>query len=152
MVRRWPGGLFLLGLILVLSIRPALGAQSEAKDQITAIYVRFKIQSVTKENSYMGELWVANTQFADAQVGEKYVGYARAVGLDAAGKGVDLTPVWQPSDPAMVQVTPNPGHIVKVTVLKAGQSELTVTAGGFSKKLLIKAAYQDKVIHVKISQ
>jgi hypothetical protein len=142
----------LCGLVLALFLGPVLSGSAAAQEQIKSLHVKLKIQSVTKENFYLGDLWVAPNKFNDAQAGNKYVGLAQAVGVDSAGKAVGLMANWQPSDSAMVEVTPNPGHQVKLIVLKPGQSEVTVSAGGVSKKLVIKATAQNNVMNVEISQ
>ena len=150
--RRWWWMFIGLGLILALPMGPARGESPGPGGTITAIQVQLKVQSVTKENFFMGEVWVAPARFSDVQIGTQYVGYARASGLDAEGNTVDLSPEWHVSDPAMVEVAPNPGHKVKLTVLKAGESDLIATAGSFSKKLVIKAAHRDDAMYVEISQ
>jgi len=150
--RRWWCWFIGLGLVLALPIGPARGERPGPGVKITAIQVQLKVQSVTKENFYMGDVWVAPAKFSDVQIGSQYVGHARASGLDAEGTTVDLSPEWRPSDPAMVEVAPNPGQTVKLTVLKAGESDLIVTAGPLSKKLVIKAAQRDEAMYVEISQ
>ena len=150
--RRWWWGFIGLGMVLALAMSPARGESPDAGGTITAIQVQLKVQSVTKENFYMGEVWVAPATFSDVQIGRQYVGYARASGLDAEGNTVNLSPEWRPSDPAVVEVAPNQGQKVKLTVLKAGESDVMVTAGPFSKKLSLKAAYRDGAMYVEISQ
>jgi len=131
---------------------PAQGESPGAAGTITAIQVQLKVQNITKENFFMGDVWVAPAKFSDVQIGKQYVGYARASGLDPEGNKVDLTPQWLPSDPAMVEIEPNPGAKVKLTVLKEGESYLTVSSGPVSKRLDIKAAQRDGAMYVEISQ
>ena len=150
--KRWWCWFIGLGMILALPMNPARGESPGPGGTITAIQVQLKVQSITKESFFMGEVWVAPASFTDIQMGEHYVGYARASGLDAEGNTVDLSPEWQVSDPTMVEVAPNPGQKVKLTVLKAGESDLIATAGPFSKKLVIKAAQRDGAMYVEISQ
>lgn len=139
-------------MVLTLGLGPAWSESSGAGGTITALQVQLKVQGVTKENFYMGDVWVAPAKFSDVQVGTQYVGFARASGLDNEGNTVDLSPEWLPSDPAMVEIAPNPGQQVKLTVLKAGESSLTVTSGPVSKKLGIKASRRDGAMYVEISQ
>lgn len=150
--RRWWCWLIGLGMILALPMGPARGENPDPGGTITAIQLELKVTSITKENFFMGEVWVAPAKFTDVQMGKQYVGYVRASGLDPEGTKVDLSPAWHPSDPAMVQIAPNPGHKVKLTVLKAGESSVMATAGPFSKELAIKAAYRDGAMYVEISQ
>jgi hypothetical protein len=119
---------------------------------ITALQVQLKVQSITKENFYMGEVWVSPATFTDVQNGKYYVGYARAIGLDVSRNEIDLSPTWESSDPTMVRVTPRSGHRVKLTVVKEGESFLMVKAGSFFKRLAIKSAYRGGAMYVEISQ
>ena len=141
-----------LGLVLALPMGPARGESPGPGGTITAIQVQLKVQSVTKENFFMGEVWVAPAKFTDVQNGKHYVGYARAIGLDVFGVEFDLSPTWYSSDPTMVRVAPRSGHRVKLTVVKEGESFLMVTAGSFSKKLAIKSTYRGGAMYVEISQ
>lgn len=150
--RRWWYGFIGLGMILALPMGPAWGDTPDSRGTITAIQVQLKVQSVTKENFYLGEVWVAPAKFSDIQIGTQYVGDARASGLDLDGNTVEISPDWLVSDPAMVEVAPNQGPKVKLTVLKAGESYLMVTAGALSKRLDIKAAFRNGAMYVEISQ
>ena len=150
--RRWRCWLIGVGLILALPLGPAWGKSPDAGVTITALQVELKVQSVTKENFYMGEVWVSPAKFTDIQNGKHYVGYARAVGLDVFGVEYDLNPTWYSSDPRMVRVAPRSGHRVKLTVLKEGECFVMATAGSFSKRLTIKAAYRGSAMYVEISQ
>lgn len=150
--RRWWWIVIGLGLLLALPLGPAWGKSPDAGVTITALQVELKVQSITKENFYMGEVWVSPAKFTDIQNGKHYVGYARAVGLDVFGVEFDLSPTWYSSDPTMVRVAPRSGHKVKLTVVKEGESFLMVTAGSFSKRLAIKSAYRGGAIYVEVSQ
>ena len=150
--RRWRGWLIGLGLILALPLGPAWGKSPDAGVTIRALQVELKVQNITKENFYMGEVWVSPAKFTDIQNGKHYVGYARAVGLDVFGVEYDLNPTWYSSDPTMVRVAPRSGHRVRLTVVKEGESFVMATAGSFSKRLTIKAAYRGSAMYVEISQ
>jgi len=150
--RRWWWIFIGLGLLLALPLGPAWGKSPDAGVTITALQVQLKVQSITKENFYMGEVWVSPAKFTDIQNGRHYVGYARAIGLDVFGVEFDLSPTWYSSDPTMVRVAPRSGHRVKLTVVKEGECFLLVTAGSFSKRLAIKAAYRGGAMYVEISQ
>ena len=150
--RRWRCWLIGLGLILALPLGPAWGKSPDAGVTITALQVELKVQNITKENFYMGEVWVSPAKFTDIQNGKHYVGYARAVGLDVFGVEYDLNPTWYSSDPTMVRVAPRSGHRVKLTVVKEGECFVMATAGSFSKRLTIRAAYRGSAMYVEISQ
>ena len=150
--RRWWCICIGLGVLLALPLGPAWGKSPDAGVTITALQVELKVQSITKENFYMGEVWVSPAKFTDIQNGKHYVGYARAVGLDVFGVEYDLNPTWYSSDPTMVRVAPRSGHRVRLTVVKEGESFVMATAGSFSKRLTIKAAYRGSAMYVEISQ
>ena len=150
--RRWWCIFIGLGVLLALPLGPAWGKSPDAGVTITALQVELKVQSITKENFYMGEVWVSPAKFTDIQNGKHYIGYARAVGLDVFGVEYDLSPTWYSSDPTMVRVAPRSGHRVKLTVVKEGESFLMVTAGAFSKRLDIKSTYRGGAMYVEISQ
>jgi len=150
--KRWWCWLIVLGLLLSLPLGSAWGKSPDAGVTIRALQVELKVQSITKENFYMGEVWVSPAKFTDIQNGKHYVGYARAIGLDVFGVEFDLSPTWYSSDPTMVRVSPHSGHRVKLTVVKEGESFVMATAGSFSKKLVIKAAYRGGAMYVEISQ
>jgi hypothetical protein len=141
-----------LALVLALPWGPAWGQSRGVKERLGNIKVQLKVQAITKENFYLGEVWVAPPKFTDVQMGEQYWGDARAVTFDHLGNTVDLSASWHPSDPTMVAVSPDKGHRIKFTILKAGQSILRVTVGRLSRQLTINAAYQDGALHVEILQ
>lgn len=76
------------------------------------------------------------------QEGKEATVEAKVEAVDAKGQPVHTSPTWTAADPAMVVVSPiSPGATdhVRITVTRAGESELTVAADGVSKELLIKA-------------
>ena len=150
--KRWWWMFMGLGLLLALPMGPARGESPDAGVTITALKVELKVQSITKENFYMGEVWVSPAKFTDIQNGKHYVGYARAVGLDVFGVELDLSPTWHSTDPTMVRVAPRSGPRVKFTVVKEGESFLVVNAGSFFKRLAIKSTYRGGAMYVEISQ
>jgi len=74
---------------------------------------------------------------------------ARAV--NASGQPVTASLEWIPSDPEMVTVSPSQGDHVKITVHKAGESQLKITAQGFSKELVVKATSAGKALVFQIT-
>jgi hypothetical protein len=52
----------------------------------------------------------------------------------------------------MVQVSPARGQQVQITVLKEGQTDLTVVHEEISKKLTVKSVRQNGVLRVDITQ
>ncbi len=84
----------------------------------------------------MGEVWTPPPKFTGAQAGKKFAVSARVIGLDAAGKSIKIEPTWKSSDPKLPEVSPNQGHQVKLTVLKAGQDNILGTSYQVEVKLV----------------
>ena len=132
--------------------QPAAGPEAArpANPPLTAIQVSFKVREITPQSFFMGDLWVPNITTVD--VGKTVTVEAKAVGLDAQNKQMDINPAWKAGDPTMIGLAPDQGPRVKLTVLKPGQSSVTVTVGKISKKLAIKAWITDNTIYARITQ
>src|SRR3989304_4210872 len=61
-------------------------------------------------------------------------------------------PRGRPGDPAMITISPDKGPQVKFTILKEGQSDITVASGEVSRKLAVKAQKLDEALSVEITQ
>ena len=114
------------------------------------IDVSFKLDPRLAKVSPAGDGWVAPPINSGLQEGTFTV-EARVQGRDAKGQPVDISPEWRAGDPS-VQISPSQGSAVKITVRDSGESNLTLTALGFSKDLWISAINQGKAIQVRISQ
>lgn len=119
---------------------------------LTGIAILFKLDSRMSGPTYGGERWVSPPTFSFAQGGKQLTIEAKAQGVDAKGRPLDISPTWIPADPEMVTVTPGPRNEVRITVLSPGQSSLKVVAPGFTKELSIKAKHQGNAMQVEISQ
>ena len=102
--------------------------------------------------NYGGERWVSPPTCTRVGEGKTCTVEARVQGSDATGRSVSFTPKWTSADPEMVTVTPSEGNQVKILVLRPGQTSVRVSSPAFSKELTIKAAYQNNVLQVDISQ
>ena len=94
--------------------------------------------------------WVSGSGYGGA-TGQDTV-EVRAEGVDAAGKPAKISPQWVASDPAVVTVSPREGDDVKITVHKAGESQLKITYQGLSKELEIRAEYVNKFMVLGIGE
>ena len=148
--------LFVFATLILALLAGTILASQEAVGQAAAslsrIKVSFKLDPSITRGMYMGERWVSPPTYTAAGEGKEITMEASAQGLDAKGKPIDISPEWIPEDPKMVAVSPGQGRQVKITVREAGQSSLKVAAQGLSRKLLIKATYQDGATQVEISQ
>jgi len=116
---------------------------------ISSMKVTFKLDPRLTKSMYMGDRWVSPpTYTSTVHEGKELTVEARVE--DVGAKSIKSK--WTPTDPEMVTVTPGQGNEIKITVRRAGQSSLKVTAPGFSRNLAIKATYQDSAMQVEISQ
>ena len=145
----------LLILATLISFLPA-GVSRAAREAVApadaGIKVSFKLDPRLTQSMYMGERWVSPPTYTGVRDGKEITVDARAEVISASGKSTGIGPKWIPSDPEMVTVTPGQGNEVKITVLRAGQSSLKVTAPGLSRELSIKATLQGSSIQVNITQ
>lgn len=153
-------------LVLILSLAgsalPLAGraraSESEApkpeKAEGTAVGLAFsfKLDPRLTRGQYMGDRWVALPTYSINQAGTSATVDARAHAIDVTGKQVPVRPRWRPADPAMVTVTPDEGSDVTITVHRAGESRLRVTADGVSRDLTVKAVQKKGAILVEIAQ
>ena len=77
---------------------------------------------------------------------------ARAFAVDPQGRSTKVNAVWSASDPELVTVSPPRGEQVKITAKRAGQSNVTVTSGGASTKLIVKTVDKNGIRQVSISR
>ena len=75
----------------------------------------------------------------------------RAQGVDAASKAVKISPQWIPSDTQIVTVSPSQGDDVKITVHRAGESQLKIAYQEFSMELVVKARNLGKFLVFEIA-
>jgi hypothetical protein len=122
------------------------------REEPARISVSFKMDPRIATGNYGGERWVSPPTYTRVGEGKACTVEARVQGSDATGRSVSFSPKWTSADPEMVTVTPNDGNQVKILVLRPGQSSVRVISQAVSKELTIKAAYQNNVLRVDISQ
>jgi hypothetical protein len=102
--------------------------------------------------SYGGDRWVSPPTYTRVGDANGAVIDARVQIRAAAADLKPALPEWSSSDPAMVQVTPEKGGAVKITVKRAGATNVRITSGTITKELSVKAEPRDNALHVEISQ
>ena len=102
--------------------------------------------------SYGGDRWVSPPTYTRVGEANSAVIDARAQAGGADPRVKTEGPQWVASDPAMVQVTPDKGAAVTITVKRAGTSSLRITAGELTKELTVKAESKNNALQVDISQ
>jgi hypothetical protein len=135
--------------VLILAVAGTLAAAA-----LTKINVSFKLDRRVHGPTYGGDLWVSPPTFTAVQGGQEVTVEARAEGVDAQGKPVNISPIWIAADPDTASVSPGRGRKVKISVKRAGQTSLEVVSPGGSKKMSIKAmvTHEGKSLQVEITQ
>jgi hypothetical protein len=129
-------------------------AHSSAGNPVTSaagISVFFKMDPRLTA-TYGGDRWVSPptyTQVGDAN-GAVIEVRAQARGADPKVEAAPLQ--WTASDTGMVDVTPDNGGAVKITVKHAGESMVTITSGELKKELTVKAETRNNALQVTIAQ
>jgi len=113
--------------------------------------ISFKLDPRLTQGLHMGERWVSPPTYVSTGRGSLLTVAARASGVDAKGQPFK-SPTWSPAQPDMVAVSPEQGAQVEITVLRPGESTLTVSDHGATKTLKVKAVEQAGVWQVDISQ
>ena len=142
---------------IVLTLFVAAGfadapTQKPAVPTVAGIQVLFKLDPRITRGQYMGDRWVSPPTYTILGDEKKCVISAQATGLDPQKKEAPISPTWKPGDASMVQVSPARGQQVQITVLKEGQTDLTVAHEKISKKLTVKSVRQNGVLRVDIYQ
>jgi hypothetical protein len=117
------------------------------------IKVSFKLDPRLTKGLYMGDRWVSPPSYTRIGEGSECTVEARAYGLEAKRRPMNISPKWIPADPDMLTVTPSQGNEVKIIVKRAGQTSLDVVSQGVRKTLSVKAAvYLGTALSVEIKQ
>jgi hypothetical protein len=102
--------------------------------------------------AYGGDRWVSPPTYTRVGDATSAVIEARAQARSATEKAAASSLQWTPSDPGMVQVTPDKGAAVTISVKRAGTSSVRITSGEMTKELTVKAETRDNALQVAISQ
>lgn len=102
--------------------------------------------------AYGGDRWVSPPTYTRVGDATSAVIEARAQAGGTNPKVKTVGPQWTASDPGMVQVTPDKGGAVTITVKRAGTSNIRITSGEMTKELAVKAETRDNALQVEISQ
>jgi hypothetical protein len=125
---------------------------AQATAPATNLHLSFKLDPRLTSGMYMGERWVSPATYTCVNAGTTCTIEAKVLGVDSWGRGTGISPEWIPADPDIVSVSPGQGNAVKITVLRPGETSLTVTSAKVSKELLIRATYEGNVMQARISQ
>jgi hypothetical protein len=118
---------------------------------VPGISVFFKMDPRLTQ-SYGGDRWVSPATYTRVGDSTSAVIEARAQAGAANPKVKTAGPRWTSSDPEMVQVTPDTGGAVTITVKRAGFSSIRLTSGEVTKELAVKAEPRNNALYVEIAQ
>jgi hypothetical protein len=114
--------------------------------------VSFKLDPRLTSGLHMGARWVSPRTYT--RTGDlrnvTVEARARVVG-GAPGKSRART-AWRVSQPDMVEISPDEGEQVRITVWRPGESRVTVNAGSASETLTVKAAEVHGALRVDIAR
>jgi Domain amino terminal to FKBP-type peptidyl-prolyl isomerase len=102
--------------------------------------------------AYGGDRWVSPPAYTRVGDADSVAIEARAQVGGSDPKVKAPAPSWTASDPAMVQVTPDVGNAVTITVTRPGTSVIHVSSADVKKDLAIKAEKPNSALQVTISQ
>jgi hypothetical protein len=114
--------------------------------------VAFRLDRELTQGLYLGERWVSPPSFSFAQPGTQYVVQAKMQSIDSRGERIDLSGDWATDDPEMIAITRRDDGEVTIVVRRPGESNLTVSAGGESKVLHVRARQVGDAMQVAITQ
>ncbi len=153
-MRRDVAALTLVLSALVLAVPHSSPAGDEKAAPVAAspatIAVSFKLDPRLSGPTYGGERWVSPPTYTGAAAQDTVE--ARAFAVDAQGRSTKVDAVWSASDPELLTVSPPRGDQVKITAKRVGQSNVTVTSGAASTKLIVKTVQKNGIRQVSISR
>jgi hypothetical protein len=127
-------------------------ARTARAGELRKIQIAFKLDPRLTQGLYMGERWVSPPTYTRTGTATTVTVGARASGLDANGVALAIAPTWASADTDIVTVTPGQGGAVTMTVTRAGDTTLRVTAGEVSRTLNVKSRHERGVLQVEITQ
>lgn len=128
----------------------SFAGDENASSTSTAILLSFKLDSRLAGATYGGERWVSPPRYQGSS-GQSTI-EAQASAMDAGGRPTKASIDWKPSNPEMVSVSPARGGRVTITVMRTGESSLTLSAGPVSRKLGVKVVERNGARQVTITQ
>jgi hypothetical protein len=140
----------LVALTALVGPSPSSAGEEKAQPAAAKIQVVFKLDPRLLGPTYGGERWVSPPTYTGAAAQDTVE--ARASAVDARGTPTKTSIDWSASDPEMVTVSPPRGEQVKIAVKRAGESTVTLKAGGASRKLTVKAVQKNGIWQVTIFQ
>lgn len=112
----------------------------------------FKLDPRVTKGLHMGERWVSPQTYTSTGPQERVSVHARAQLVREHSRLPAAPTAWSASAPDMVEVSPPHGEQVQITVRRVGESHVTVSSGGTSRTLLVKASRLSGGLRLDITQ
>lgn len=124
---------------------------SPMTDGVARINISFKVDPRLSGPTYGGERWISPSIYTGAAAQTSV--QAKVEGVDAKGHPTKIHPRWTAADPDMVEVSPNEGSAVNITVKRPGTTTVALAVpGGASRQLVVQAEVKGNALQVQISQ
>jgi hypothetical protein len=114
--------------------------------------VSFKLDPRLTGGLHMGTRWVSPRTYTRSGDLKNVVVEARARVVNGDPQRPHARTAWMASEPDMVEVSPEEGAEVRITVWRPGESKLIVAAGSVSETLTVKAAEVGGALRVDIAR
>jgi hypothetical protein len=99
---------------------------------------------------HLGDRWVSPRTYTRTGDSRRVTVEARARVVGGAPQRSRADVAWAASEPDMVEVSPERGDEVELTVWRPGESRVTVSAGGASGTLTVRATEAGGSLRVDI--
>jgi hypothetical protein len=99
--------------------------------------------------AYGGDRWVSPPTYTRVGDGNSAVIEARA---QVQTRGAVPAPHWTSSDAGVVEVKPDKGSAVTITVKRPGTGNIRITSGELTKELAVQAENRNNGLYVEITQ
>jgi hypothetical protein len=116
------------------------------------IQLSFKLDPRLTRGLYMGDRWVSPPSYQKVGEGKDCSVEVRAYVVDALGRPLKVSPKWTSADSETAAVSPGQGSEVKITVKRAGETNLELVAQGLSRKLSLKAVAHGDTLQMEFTQ
>jgi hypothetical protein len=112
--------------------------------------VSFKLDPRLTKGLHTGDRWVSPRTYRRTGDLKSVTVDARARVVGGGTKQAHATTAWSASEPDMVEISPEEGEQVRITVWRPGESRVTVNAGSASGTLTVRAAEVQGALRVDI--
>jgi hypothetical protein len=129
-------------------VRPAEAKGAEGR----RLDLSFKMDRRLTRSLHIGDRWISPPTYTRSGGPTTVTVQARARLVGIGDETAQPPVAWLASEPDMIQVSPEEGHEVEITIWRAGESSLAVSSNGMTRTLDVKAVEAGGGLRVAISQ